>query len=134
MDNNPHIHLSLAVSEELLDTINHQVFSHFNWTYREICRTERIIPGSSHSNNVSDVCIKSESTQAESDPEGDPFVIRQSQDKTECPYCFCRPCITNEQKRQLWREAKNHPSSQRYTRLRKEKYKRFWTTILHLEV
>ena len=47
MDYNQDIHLTLAVSAEQLDTINH-LFTHYNWTYREISRTERNVPESSH--------------------------------------------------------------------------------------
>jgi hypothetical protein len=33
------------------------------------------------------------------------FVIKQDQSQDECPYCFCKPCFTNEQNRQLWWHA-----------------------------
>ena len=135
MDYYQDIHLTLAVSAEQLDTINH-LFTHYNWTYREISRTERNFPESSHPrhSNISDVSTQTESMQAEGDPGGEPYVISQNQEETECPYCLCRPCITNEQNRQLWWETENHPLSQRNTGMRIEKYKRFWTMMFHREV
>lgn len=30
------------------------------------------------------------------------FRIQQDHNSTECIYCYCRPCITDEVNRQLW--------------------------------
>ena len=82
MDYNQDIHLTLAA--EQLDTINH-LFTHYNWTYREISRTERNVSESSHPrhSSVSDVSTQTESTMAEGDPEGEHYFISQDQDETE---------------------------------------------------
>jgi hypothetical protein len=59
------------------------------------------------------------------------FVIEQDQSQDECPYCFCKPCITNEQNIQLWWHADIEEPHLRNSGLRKEHYKRFWTMLLH---
>ena len=87
MDYNQDIQLTLAVSSEQLDTINH-LFAHYNWTYTEISRSERPVPGSS-SSNASHISTQTESTDDEDDTEEVPFVIRQNQDESDCPYCLC---------------------------------------------
>jgi hypothetical protein len=33
----------------------------------------------------------------ETEDENPGFVIEQDQSQDECPYCFCKPCFTNEQ-------------------------------------
>ena len=65
-----------------------------------------------------------------------PHMLRVTQKKTHLLSVKIRmkPCITNEQNRQLWWETENHPSNQRNTGLRKDKYKRFWTMMFHREV
>lgn len=43
------------------------------------------------------------------------FRIQQDPNSTECIYCFCRPCITDEVNRQLWWETDTHPKHRRNT-------------------
>ena len=46
-------------------------------------------------------------------------------------YCFCMPCITSQRNRQLWWESDAVPPSDSNHGIRKEKYKRFWTMMMH---
>ncbi|CAC5384435.1 unnamed protein product [Mytilus coruscus] len=76
--------------------------------------------------------ISGENTSVEENEsnEGD-FFIAHDENSEECPNCLCRPCIKNERNRQLWWENENHPEHERNAYLRKDKYKRFWTNLLH---
>lgn len=62
------------------------------------------------------------------------FRIQQDHNSSECIYCYCRPCITDEVNRQLWWETDTHPKHRRNRNLRKEIYKRFWTMMYHRDV
>ena len=86
----------LRVTLELLpyqvETIS-QLFHHNEWDYKEIERqivpTTSTTPGetgngdNSDSNNITD------------------FRIQENPEQDECPYCLCRPCVTDESNRQL---------------------------------
>lgn len=130
---NQDFHLTLAVSSEQLETITH-LFSHYHWNYEEINRTRRPAAGQIDS-NFSDVSTQTEATDNsdENDEVVPQFIIPHNLEETECRYCLCKPCITNEQNRQLWWETKSQPPHQRNTGLRKDKYKRFWTMMFHRE-
>ena len=62
------------------------------------------------------------------------YVISQTPGETECLHCFSKPCVTNEQNRQLWWATENQEPSQENNKLRKDKYKRFWTMLYHRRV
>ena len=74
--------LSLEVTEEQRDAI-HQFFNYYDWELIEVQN-----PGNQTTNN-------------DENNDGDYF-IQQDENFDECPYCLCRPCITNERNRQLW--------------------------------
>ena len=59
------------------------------------------------------------------------YVIEKKEENQECPYCFCKPCVTDETNRQLWWETENHTPNQENNKLRKNAYKRFWTMLYH---
>jgi hypothetical protein len=61
--------------------------------------------------------------ETETEDENPGFVIEQDQSQNECPYCFCKPCITNEQNSQLWWHANTEEPHLRNSGLRKEHYK-----------
>ena len=35
------------------------------------------------------------------------FIIHQDPNSEECPFCMCKPCITDENNRQLWWETES---------------------------
>ena len=79
----------------------------------------------------SDQAMPTESQAERPPPE---FHMEQDLSEEECAYCFCRPCITSEKNRQFWWETDALPSSESHHRIRKEKYKRFWTMMMHRRV
>ena len=48
---------------------------------------------------------------------------------TECPHCFCNPCITNETNRQLWWPVVNSQPHERNRGIRNKVYKKFWSMM-----
>jgi len=62
------------------------------------------------------------------------FIIHQDPNSEECPFCLCKPCITDENNRQLWWETESQQKHIRNHSLRKEKYRYFWTMMYHREV
>ena len=106
--------LSLEVTQEQRDAI-YYFFAHHDWDFKEV--------STNHNNNIPDT----ENTEENSGN----FFIEQDQEADECPFCLCRPCITNEQNRQMWWEEQDHAPHERNTFLRKDKYKRFWTNLFH---
>lgn len=105
--------LSIEVTQEQRDAI-YYFFTHNNWDFNEV---------QTHKNN--------ESAQENNDCDFEEFSIPQNQELPECSHCLCRPCITDEQNRQLWWEDENHEPNERNSFLRKDKFKRFWTNLFH---
>ena len=72
-------------------------------------------------------------TPCESQDERPPpeFHIDQDLSEEECSYCFVMPCITSQRNRQLCWESDAVPPSDSNHGIRKEKYKRFWTMMMH---
>lgn len=58
----------------------------------------------------------------------------QSSEHEECSHCLCRPCITDENNRQMWWEDEEQLLHKRNSFLRKGNYKRFWTLLFHRKV
>ncbi|KAJ8304735.1 hypothetical protein KUTeg_018318 [Tegillarca granosa] len=59
------------------------------------------------------------------------FRLQQNEQEPECQYCLCKPCITNENNKQLWWEDEPLPPRDNNNKDRKERYKYFWTMLLH---
>lgn len=117
---------TLEVSDEQYDVIQ-GIFTQFGWD----------IPGSDHQTSVDmvdvgtdtdDLCGVDRDENIET-----PYVIEQNPEREECPYCYCRPCITSEENRQFWWKEGRGPGSKskRNSSLRKELYKKFWTMLFH---
>ncbi|CAH1774113.1 unnamed protein product [Owenia fusiformis] len=49
----------------------------------------------------------------------------------ECPHCFCAPCCTSEQFRQLWWQTETSEPHERNSTARKKCYKKFWVMLQH---
>ena len=132
------IRITLYVSEEQLDTINH-LFSHYGWNYNEVNwgETDENLSYSfqndrSHARNDAASQTASESEHDLEINEGfQDYNIPQVPEEDECMFCLCRPCITHERNRQLWWEQQNGAPHLRNSGLRKEKYQRFWTMMYH---
>ena len=65
------------------------------------------------------------------DVDPDRFRIPHDDQCDECMYCYCKPCITSENNRQMWWEDECHPARRINHSLRKESYKKFWTMLFH---
>ncbi|CAG2245020.1 unnamed protein product [Mytilus edulis] len=74
---------------------------------------------------------QTDNNEEDEDDDQPGFVIQQDPSKEECRYCFCKPCITDDQNRQMWWHGQSEVAHQRNSSLRKEHYKRFWTMLLH---
>lgn len=107
--------LSLEVNEEQIEAIR-AFFAHNDWDFNEV----------NIGNN--DNSVSSETTD---DLPQENYSIEHDPESPECPHCLCRPCITNEQNRQMWWESQEHAAHEGNSFLRKEKFKRFWTNLYH---
>ena len=60
------------------------------------------------------------------------YVIKHDEEKDECPFCLCKPCITMQQ--QSW--FPNEPSEPHNlnNKDRKKCYRSFWTMLYHRRV
>lgn len=108
--------LILTVTQLQRDTIRN-LFLHNGWEFDE--------------NIYNNTCAESET---DNETSHDRFVISQREGCEECPYCLCKPCITDESNRQMWWESENTEPNKNNNSFRKEKYKRFWTMLFHREV
>ena len=128
--------LTLDVTQEQLDTVE-ALFGHYNWDLVKITgpatdkqTTSTQTEGTEGSSSDSGTVSVHPSQQAEGTPPTE-YYIAKTLTVGECPYCFCRPCITSETNRQLWWENESSPPSNRHYGLRKERYRRFWTIMFH---
>ena len=105
--------MTLEVTEEQRETI-FNLFQHNDWDYNEIVITNR-------NEDLED-------NEAGNDLVDD-FSIAQSSEHEECPHSLCRPCITDENNRQVWWEHEKQLPHDRNSFLRKGNYKRFWILV-----
>ena len=112
--------LSILVTEEQKDTI-YSLFGHYGWELHET--EDSNLQGREESSTQTE--CTSDSGEENVQSEEIAFVIPQNQERNECPFCFCKPCITDESNRQMWWETENQPQHRRNNSLRKEKYKYF---------
>ena len=61
------------------------------------------------------------------------YVIQQDISELECPFCSCRPCITDERNRQNWWINVQQNAHALNTGQRKGLYKRFWLCYIIVE-
>ena len=115
--------VAIKVTELQHDVIQ-RVFAHHDWDYEEVSLEELVEQSSAHHQDDED--------GDEYDIPG--FVIEQDSTAEECPYCFSRPCITNEDNRQLWWEEQDNEPRDWNSGLRKDVYKRLWTMLYHRKV
>ncbi|CAC5416623.1 unnamed protein product [Mytilus coruscus] len=122
--------LSLFVNEEQKETIL-SLFGYYNWNVKELndeqvtCVIET---------TKTDEILENDDYNANEETAENRFVIQQNADSDECPFCLCKPCITDESNRQLWWETECQQRHRRNNSLRKEKYKYFWTMMYHRDV
>jgi len=90
----------LDVNEEDVETILHLL------TYSEIPYTTA---SEESENQFVDVSTQTDETEIheseEYTTEKRDFIIKQDLSSEECPFCFCRPCITDDKFRQAWWET-----------------------------
>ena len=60
-----------------------------------------------------------------------PYYIPPDNEKDKCPFCFCRPCVTDESNRQLWWGNSNGVSHRANAASRKGCYRNFWAMMSH---
>jgi hypothetical protein len=61
--------------------------------------------GNSHVQNNTDQSTQTNNDNVANETDEDDnseFAIPPDTSQEECQYCFCRPCITNEQNKQMW--------------------------------
>lgn len=103
--------ISLRVNSEQKEAII-QFFNFNDWDLNEV--------------NQEDADSNIEETEFEKT-----FRISQNENCEECQHCLCRPCITDENNRQMWWLSEPVRANERNRVLRKEKYKLFWTMLFH---
>ncbi|CAC5410849.1 unnamed protein product [Mytilus coruscus] len=120
--------IALLVTEEQKETI-YSLFGYYNWDVNLVDSDNEIAKVTTKSTQTSDIVHE----EIEDEIEQNQFLIEQDQECEECPFCFCKPCITSENNRQMWWESEPQGRHQRNHSLRKEKYKYFWTVMFHRE-
>ena len=122
--------ISLLVHEEQKDTI-YSLYGYYGWDVNETSNNTLV----NESSQTDGLDQENQINGLENDNSGEErFIIQQDQDSAECPFCFCKPCITDEKNRQMWWETESQPQHRRNHSLRKEKYKYFWTMMFHRDV
>ena len=127
--------VTMELNNLQLETIKY-LFGHNDWEMKIIEQSAVVEEngGNSHVQNNTDQSTQTNNDNVanETDEDDNPeFVIPPDISEEECQYCFCRPCITNEQNKQMWWHDREEAPHQRNSGLRKEHYKRFWTMLLH---
>ncbi|CAG2241946.1 unnamed protein product [Mytilus edulis] len=128
--------VTMELSDLQLETIKH-LFGHNDWEIKILDDSAVAIENGGNAQNLQMTTEQSTQTDNNDEDEDDEdndqpgFVIQQDPSKEECRYCFCRPCITDDQNRQMWWHGQSEVAHQRNSSLRKEHYKRFWTMLLH---
>ncbi len=143
--------LQLEVDEDQVDALK-AFFAHWDWGWKEIDGTsEKNTSEQELSQNIEAeveaqplVRLPSEEIAAQSniaeELEEDqlPIIIPavtfspapvrnlHADENSECPHCFCDPCVTTN--RQFWLGPGQAPRNGNST-VRKEKYKKFWTVL-----
>lgn len=93
------------------------LFTHNNWDYNDC--TAEVLGLAAAGESSLDV------------RENPPLYDRVKDGSTECQYCFCGPCITAEDNRQMWWADRFAAPRRVNRRFRKEAYRKFWTMLLH---
>ena len=56
-------------------------------------------------------------------------IFRHREGETECPDCYCAPCVIDEKIRQLWWPTQNRMPKSKNAALRKVLYQKFWAML-----
>ena len=106
--------VSYNLSQDQIKAIK-QLFTEKQWKYEEVsyCKKEQVVD--------------------EYDPDNcEPgFTIDKNENKDECPFCFCSPCVTSDDNRQSWWLHNSKPANALNSKSRKKCYKSFWTMMYH---
>ena len=105
--------VSIVMTREQQEVVQ-AVFMHNEWEYIEVGEREK------HYN-----------MEGDSEIEMPGRIIPHKEDADECPYCFCRPCITDQSNRQFWWEDESQDAHDRNSGIRKGLYKKFCTMLFH---
>ena len=65
------------------------------------------------------------------DSNGCGYHIEGDNTQEECPWCLCRPCVTDISNKQLWWESECRVPNAENSKLRKNHYQRIWVMLLH---
>ena len=67
-------------------------------------------------------------------PPANPPIARVIDGHTECPFCYCAPCITSPMFAQSWWPSRNADPSRLNRTVRNSIYRRFWSAMYNREV
>ncbi|KAJ8314866.1 hypothetical protein KUTeg_007016 [Tegillarca granosa] len=129
--------LHLKVNNLQKETI-FQMFCHHNWDFIQVPK-EKVNTLSKQTQTLTIEDFRQEVTVTPADTDiqdsgilqVNTFRLQQNEQEPECQYCLCKPCITNENNKQLWWEDEPLPPRDNNNKERKERYKYFWTMLLH---
>ena len=114
--------LSLRVTQEQRELI-YAMWAHYDW---DVEIAPNLCSGCQGDKPpIVTVCCANDDDIGPQDPRIPPIEGEQ-----ECPFCLCRPCVTNEQYRQAWWETDNFEPNDKNSSYRKEHYRRFWVMLL----
>lgn len=113
--------LHIRVTEEQKELI-YAMWNHYGWSVEEVPETP---------------CTDIDSATSGIDLDGsvdgnyDGVHIHPLEECSECMYCLCRPCVTDETHRQLWWKTEVTEPNRKNHKERKRLYRRFWVMLLH---
>lgn len=103
-----------------------QLFNHFDWDFDgAVQQVETIMTNHHHQNTNQDM------PHVIDDADVPGFIDPPDVNAAECPYCYCRPCVTDNVNRQMWWGDAAVAPSRWNSRKRKCLYKKFWTMLTH---
>ena len=130
--------LILDVSEMQMESIRH-LFLHSDWEFQPLIESSqegefgaKTCATSVDKEVQTNVDLQTDTGDSDNNDDEERFVILQNIDRKGCPFCLCRPCVTHENNRLLWWEKDPFtPPHPRNSKLRKDKYTRFWAMLYH---
>ena len=118
-DHNSKEIISYCLTQQQKDAIK-ELFASEQWNYKEVSKDHEQTENNDNNFDLDNI-----------EPE---YVIKQCDNAEECPRCLCKPCITDEERKQGWWPSKPSKTAQLNSVSRKRCYKSFWTMLVYRKV
>jgi hypothetical protein len=94
--------ISLIVTEEQKETLL-SMFGYYGWDVDGV--NDSKVTQVNEATQTDEITEESDGGAGEENENS--FIIHQDPNSEECPFCMCKPCITDENNRQLWWETES---------------------------